>query len=234
MYTIRDLLKYAEMIQCEKLKRVVIDILSNPSLTISQTTPLISIEESPAAPRKHHAYPGGLLQHTISVTLIALKLCDVFEEIYGMKLDRDLVLASAILHDIYKFYQYERDEVNGGFRARNDWYLSHDYAIIAELAARRAPENLIRCLSEVHGNAPLTLPECLVIHLADSTDASFNEHIQNVLMSIARDIENLSKGKYRAYEIFTKFIEEGLGRALENVKGVTRSELLKKLLNKLQ
>jgi len=234
MYTIRDLLKYAGMIQCEKLKKAVIDILNNLNLTISQIAPLISIEESPAAPRKHHAYPGGLLQHTISVTLIALKLCDVFEKIYGMKLDRDLILASAILHDIYKFYQYERDEVNGGFRARNDWYLSHDYAIIAELAARKAPENLIRCLSEVHGNVPLTLPECLVVHLADSIDASFNEYIQNVLMSIARDVENLSKGKYKAYEIFIKLIEEGLGKALENIKGITRTELLKKLLHKLQ
>jgi len=234
MYSIKDLVKYAKMIECRELRESVISILNNPILTISRATPLISIEESPAAPRKHHAYSGGLIQHTISVISIALRLSDVFEEIYGIKLSKDLVIASAILHDIFKFYQYERDEVNGGFRARNDWYLSHDYAIIAELAARKAPEKLIRCLSEIHGNVPLTMLECLVVHLADSIDASFNEHIQNVLMNIARDIENLSRGKYRAYDVFIKLIERGLGKALESIIGTTRSQLLKKLLRELQ
>lgn len=51
----------------------------------------------PAATKFHHSYVGGLSHHTYSM----LKLIDTFIEVYNY-LDKDLLYASAILHDIKK------------------------------------------------------------------------------------------------------------------------------------
>jgi 3'-5' exoribonuclease len=51
----------------------------------------------PAAVRYHHPYLGGLLEHTWFVTRHALASLDLYPE-----LNRDLVLAGAILHDLGK------------------------------------------------------------------------------------------------------------------------------------
>ncbi|MBR5765287.1 MAG: HD domain-containing protein, partial [Lachnospiraceae bacterium] len=45
----------------------------------------------------HHGFVGGLLEHTLSV----VKLCDFYTKRYK-KLNRDLLLSAAMLHDIGK------------------------------------------------------------------------------------------------------------------------------------
>lgn len=181
------LIGLASEIRDSGLKSIVLNIISNPKLTFTSVEPLISLVESPAAPRKHHAFSGGLLVHTVSVVRIALAIASIFEEVYGVKANRDLIIAAAILHDIYKYYQYDRDGVNGGFKPRYDWYLSHDYAVVAEIARRGGGDDLLRVVSEVHGTAPIATLEGLIVHLADSIDARFGEHLQNEVISYARD-----------------------------------------------
>lgn len=183
------LIELAESINREDLRRIVFSILKNPLLSISSTQPAVVFEESPAAPRKHHMFSGGLIIHTYSVAKIALTLCDIFSEVYKLSVDRDLVLSAAILHDIYKYYQYIKDDKEGGYRARDDWYLSHDYAIVAELATRGAKDDLIRVVSEVHGVTPIKTYEGLIVHLADSIDARFGEYIQNNIISLLKELE---------------------------------------------
>lgn len=56
---------------------------------------------APAAKGRHHAYLGGLLEHTVSVA----KLCEVIASHYGPAVNRDLLLASAILHDVGKIFE---------------------------------------------------------------------------------------------------------------------------------
>jgi 3'-5' exoribonuclease len=53
---------------------------------------------APAATRNHHACLGGLFEHTISVA----RLCDFAASHYGDDIDRDLLIAGALLHDIGK------------------------------------------------------------------------------------------------------------------------------------
>jgi len=55
-----------------------------------------------AAVRYHHAYSGGLLEHTLSVT----KICDFLSRTYK-NLNRDLMISGAILHDIGKIREYD-------------------------------------------------------------------------------------------------------------------------------
>jgi 3'-5' exoribonuclease len=53
--------------------------------------------ESPAAKLNHHAYVGGLAEHTLSV----MRLCDLASGHYP-DLDRDLLLTGAFFHDVGK------------------------------------------------------------------------------------------------------------------------------------
>lgn len=48
-----------------------------------------------AAAGAHHAYLGGLLEHTVAVATLALELCTVHQ-----RLDRDMLLCAAITHDL--------------------------------------------------------------------------------------------------------------------------------------
>jgi 3'-5' exoribonuclease len=52
---------------------------------------------APAAKNMHHAYLGGLLEHTLSVSRLAESVSGLYAG-----LDRDLLLAGALLHDIGK------------------------------------------------------------------------------------------------------------------------------------
>ena len=58
--------------------------------------------ECPAAKSIHHAYIGGLLEHTLSVT----RCCAVLAQIYP-RVDKDLLLTAAALHDVGKIDEYE-------------------------------------------------------------------------------------------------------------------------------
>jgi 3'-5' exoribonuclease len=59
---------------------------------------------APAAKGVHHAYAGGLLEHTLSVASLCLLLADHYPE-----LDRQILLAGAVCHDLGKAW-----ELSGG------------------------------------------------------------------------------------------------------------------------
>jgi 3'-5' exoribonuclease len=55
----------------------------------------------PQARNAHHAYLGGLLEHTVAVATVALELSTLHP-----RLDRDLLLTAAIVHDLGKTREY--------------------------------------------------------------------------------------------------------------------------------
>ena len=70
-----------------------------------------SCSTCPAARRNHHAFVGGLLEHTLSVTRTCVFLADKYAEYYpDMKppLDKGLVVAGGILHDIGKLREMDQ------------------------------------------------------------------------------------------------------------------------------
>jgi 3'-5' exoribonuclease len=58
---------------------------------------MADFRRAPAAERLHHAYLGGLLEHTLSVTEMALLVCRHYPE-----LDRDMLAAGVFWHDLGK------------------------------------------------------------------------------------------------------------------------------------
>lgn len=64
---------------------------------INDTEFIIKFKKIPAGAGTHHAYCGGLLEHTLGV----MQICDYFGKIYPM-MNRDLLITSSMLHDIGK------------------------------------------------------------------------------------------------------------------------------------
>ena len=56
---------------------------------------------SPAAKRNHQATIGGLLEHSLGVAAAAAQISPLYPQI-----DRDLLVAGALLHDIGKVEEY--------------------------------------------------------------------------------------------------------------------------------
>lgn len=56
----------------------------------------------PAALRLHHAMLGGLMYHTMSIVRMAEEICKIYNNV-----DKDLLLAGVILHDVAKTWEFE-------------------------------------------------------------------------------------------------------------------------------
>lgn len=56
---------------------------------------------APAARSLHHAYVGGLIEHTLSMAKIAAMLADHYPYV-----NKDLLITGALLHDMGKCYEY--------------------------------------------------------------------------------------------------------------------------------
>jgi 3'-5' exoribonuclease len=61
-------------------------------------------KKAPAAKKMHHAYIGGLLEHTLSMAILADNIAGHYNGI-----DRDLLITGAILHDIGKIREFGYD-----------------------------------------------------------------------------------------------------------------------------
>ena len=57
--------------------------------------------------QSHHAYPGGVITHTALNLRLALAIHNSYQETYGLSLDKDIVIASQVLHDIHKGWVFQ-------------------------------------------------------------------------------------------------------------------------------
>ena len=148
------------------------------------------IKTFPAASRNHHAFAGGYLEHTLSVTKTALMLAEKYANYYtNMQppLSISLVVAGAILHDIGKLIELDYRPNNTTYSARGQLIghilLGRD--IVREQGATikdLSPDTLLRLEHIVvsHQNLPEWgspvsphTPEALLVHYADDIDAKF-------------------------------------------------------------
>jgi 3'-5' exoribonuclease len=87
--------RITDSIETEHLKRLV-DAFWKDEEFVSK------FKTAPAAKKMHHAYIGGLLEHTLSMVSLADKIAGHYSGV-----DRDLLLVGAIFHDIGKIDEYE-------------------------------------------------------------------------------------------------------------------------------
>lgn len=139
-----------------------------------------------AAKGIHHAFVGGLLEHTLGVT----KMCSCFADNYPF-LNRDLLVTSAVFHDIGKLFEIspfpENDYTDEGNLLGHIFlgaeYIGKKIQEIPGFPEKTAVE-LQHCILAHHGELAYGSPkkpalaEALALSMADNLDAkmeSFKE-----------------------------------------------------------
>lgn len=135
--------------------------------------------ESSAAKTVHHAFMGGLLEHTLGV----VRLCDFYCKQYP-ELDRDLLISGAMLHDVGKVYELSDFPAND---YTDDGQLLGHIMIGYELVSKKGAEikalnsndllNIKHLILSHHGELEYGSPkkpciiEAFALNFADVTDS---------------------------------------------------------------
>lgn len=170
-----EVLAYAEKIQTKPLRDLLYAFFHD-----QKTAELF--QRAPAAKGFHHIYLGGLLEHTLSV----VRLLEKVTEHYPC-LNKDMVIAGGILHDIGKIYEFSYDHM---IDYSDEGRLIGHIVMGVEMIDKKIsaiddfPQQLALELRHIilshHGEfefgspkRPKTL-EALVVHYIDDLDAKFN------------------------------------------------------------
>jgi len=219
------LIEAINKIRDESLKETVLDLVKEPSLNLSGALYKgLRVEDSPASLSRHHSYPGGLLEHILSTLRIALTLCDCVEEIYHGKVNRDLVIAGVVLHDILKPLMYVARDDGGYESSPLAERVDHLTLITSELVRRGLPLEIVHVVCAHHGDAgpisPKTL-EALICHVADVADSTLNGKVLRAAKHLIKEVTGQpvevidSKTAFELVHLKAKEGWEGVRKALK-------------------
>jgi 3'-5' exoribonuclease len=140
---------------------------------------------APASMWLHCNWVGGLVEHTLNV----VQICEFLSKQYP-KLDHDLLLTGALLHDVGKLEEYE---VSTNIDVSEDGMLRGHIIIGAEMVSKACdevqgmPKNLklkvVHLVLASHGQPEFgspkkpQFPEAVAVHFADEADAKLEQFI---------------------------------------------------------
>ncbi len=156
----------------------------------------------PAAKSIHHAYRGGLLEHTLNVCKICLKMCEIFQG-----LDKEILLVGAALHDLGKIKEFMgRISIEYSDQGLLLGHIILGLEMIEPFLQRvnEIDEGLVLHLKHLilshHGEYDFGSPkrpktrEAFVLHFADNLDAKLN-----TLGTLLEDMEG-EDGNWSKYQ----------------------------------
>ncbi len=172
----KDLDDVRKSIKTEVLRELVNKIFTEENYS--------KYKRAPAGKAWHHAYIGGLLEHTLEI----VKICDLMCSIHP-NVNRDLILTGAILHD---FGKIEELEFTSGFDYTDKGNLLGHIVIIATIIEKTAsqinnfPEDiktqLIHLVLSHQGKLEYASPvvpktlEAIILYQADELSAKTNAY----------------------------------------------------------
>ncbi len=169
-----ELLALADAVTDQHIKALIASFLGDEDFAAR-------LRRSPAAKSVHHAYAGGLLEHTVAVMKLAHRLADQYPQV-----DRDLLVAGAFLHDLGKVRELSGDRnaeytdegrLVGHLVMAAQWI--HDKARRVGMP-RDLEHHVVHLVLAHHGKleygspkVPMTL-EALLTHHLDEIDSRIN------------------------------------------------------------
>ena len=168
-----ELLKYISKIKDNHLRKLL------ESFFVEDNDFADRFKKHSAAKSVHHSFVGGILEHTLGV----VRLCDYYADHYPL-LNRDLLVAAAMFHDIGKMEELSRFPEND--YTDDGQLLGHIYIGTEVISARiktipgfpsALASQLKHCILAHHGELEYGSPkkpaiiEALALNFADNTDA---------------------------------------------------------------
>lgn len=195
-----------EQVQYPAWKRFIARVLGDPAIRARLLT-------ATGAKTMHHAYVGGLLEHSLAVA----RLCLAFSELYP-DLDRDILLTAAAFHDLGK--AWELVSIPACDYTSEGRLLGHIHlglhVLEPHLQKMKLDADLAMHFKHLllahHGEHEYGSPkrpktaEAFALHYADNLDAKMNQHQRVCPLPTAEEGEP-------AWPIWSEF-QRGLDRQL--------------------
>lgn len=155
---------------------------------------MIKYANSPAASFNHHNFGGGLLEHVLNMIKISMQITELYP-----KLDKDLLVAGCILHDIGKVNELK---MGTAIEYTNEGHLLGHIAIGMQIVSNAMnkvddfpdilKQKILHMVLSHHGTKdkgspvePL-IPEAVILHQVDYCDS----RIQKIMQEIGNAGEN--------------------------------------------
>ena len=172
-----DLIKLLDSLQHPGMKALAKVYLEDAPL-------MTAFKQCPAAKSMHHAYLGGLLEHTLNLLKLASVVCPLYP-----KISRDIVMMGLFLHDLGKtrelvydraFSYTDRGELIG--HIVDGAIMLHDRAQqVMRATGQRLPKHAVMVLQHIilshHGEPEFgaakvpSTPEAIMVSMLDNLDA---------------------------------------------------------------
>jgi 3'-5' exoribonuclease len=155
---------------------VLADLLNDAALRAA-------LRRSPCTRAGHHAYLGGLLEHTVAVATLALETCALHP-----RLEQDLLITAALVHDIGKTREFTLGAEIG--LTDEGRLLGHVELGLRILDERRTPLDeprrlaLHHCILTHHGDRKPATPEALALQRLNALDATVKSALEHGLPPI--------------------------------------------------
>src|SRR5690606_14511080 len=111
---------------------------------------------APAAVSMHHAFLGGLLEHTLQLCRLADRICPLYPQ-----LNRDLIIAGLFLHDLAKCHELRFDS---GFSYSDAGQLLGHLVMGSLLLQRKAEEAAAKYGQKLPQEALMVLHHIIISH----------------------------------------------------------------------
>lgn len=171
----------------EHLSREIYDpALASVVKAILFTEPLAAdFRRAPCTRAGHHAYLGGLLEHTVAVGTLVGELCTLHP-----RLDSDLLMAAALLHDVGKTREFTYGaEIELSDQGRLLGHLQIGAEIVGAAAGDLAEERrtaLLSCILCHHGTDALRMrsfpsAEAVALYRLNALDAGVKGALEHGL-----------------------------------------------------
>lgn len=182
--TFLGLLDYAEKIKNNSLKKVCIQILKDyKEALFCRGAGHDGIEGQPFA-RTHQCFDGGLLDHLYHVAKHAYQIGLTYQE----KVDMDLILFGAILHDIGKVKIFDKWNEEGNIKSNLNYsYLLVDHVYIGqriieeylnkENFSEKFKYQILHIIATHMDTMEKHMAEAYIVSYADSIDAD----VENII-----------------------------------------------------
>jgi len=164
------------------------DLLALLAEFVNDEKIVTALKRAPAAAQLHHAYIGGLLEHTLNVLELALLVMPRYP-----KVSTDLVLAGLFLHDLAKVAELSSD-TSFGYTTRGQLvghvvecaiWIDQKCRTVGEQRGEPFPDDLRGALQHIvlahHGQYEFgsprlpAMPEAIAVHYFDNLDAKLHQ-----------------------------------------------------------
>lgn len=175
---------YIDSIQDEEIKKLANYFFKNESF-------VNKFKIWPAAMYIHHAWIGGLLEHTLNI----IKTCDFIHKTH-FKLNRDLMFIGALFHDIGKLKEFE---ISTTIKVTDEGMMIGHVMLGLDMVNKAMEELNVReelrlkirhmiltHMGEYGSTKTPSIPEALALYYADKMDGDL-DHMQDLMKNASTD-----------------------------------------------